>query len=85
MKDDQFSHSHRQEPVRAARQATAAEMNGKSVNFTPSTDEVARRAYFAYVNEGSLPGQDVQHWLEAEKQLLAERDLTRVHAFHNRT
>jgi hypothetical protein len=48
-------------------------------------DEVARRAYFSYVNEGSRPGRDVQHWLEAEEQLLAERDLTRLHGFHNRT
>jgi hypothetical protein len=54
-------------------------------DFAPSPDEVARRAYFSYVNEGSLPGHDVQHWLEAEAQLLAERNLTRVHGFHNRT
>jgi len=30
------------------------------------------KAYFCYVNEGSLPGHDVQHWLEAEARLLAE-------------
>jgi hypothetical protein len=46
---------------------------------------VARRAYFTYVNEGSRPGHEVQHWLQAEAQLLAERNLTRVHGFHNRT
>jgi hypothetical protein len=46
---------------------------------------VAGRAYFTYVNQGSLPGHDVQHWLEAEAQLLTERNLTRVHGFHNRT
>ena len=51
----------------------------------PSADEVARRAYFSYVNEGSLPGHEVQPWLEAEKQLIEERNLTRVHGFHNRT
>ena len=51
----------------------------------PSPDEVARRAYFSYVNQGSQPGHEVQHWLEAEKQLVAERNLTRVHGFHNRT
>lgn len=50
-----------------------------------SPDEVARRAYFSYVNEGSLPGHDVQHWLKAEADLLAERNLTRVHGFHNKT
>jgi len=58
---------------------------GNSPNdFAPSPDEVARRAYFTYVNQGSLPGHDVQHWLEAESQLLAERDLTRTHGFHDR-
>jgi hypothetical protein len=53
--------------------------------FVPSADEVARRAYFTYVNEGSQPGHEVQHWLEAEAQLLKERNLRRVHGFHNRT
>jgi hypothetical protein len=53
--------------------------------FTPSPDEVARKAYFAYENEGSRPGHEVQHWLKAEADLIAERNLTRVHGFHNRT
>jgi hypothetical protein len=51
--------------------------------FAPSPDEVARRAYFTYVNQGSLDGHQVQHWLEAESQLRAERDQTRVHGFHD--
>jgi hypothetical protein len=53
-------------------------------DFVPSPDEVARRAYFSYVNQGSLPGHDVRHWLEAESQLLAERNLTRVHGYDDR-
>ena len=53
--------------------------------FAPSADEVARRAYFSYVNQGALQGHDVQHWLDAEAELIAERNLTRVHGFHNRT
>ena len=56
-----------------------------AIDFVPSPDEVARRAYFTYVNQGSRPGQEVQHWLDAEAQLLAERNLTRVHGFHNRS
>ena len=55
------------------------------MEFTPSADEVARRAYFSFVNEGSPPGRDVQHWLEAEAELLDERNLTRIHGFHNKT
>ena len=54
-------------------------------DFIPSPDEVARRAYFAYVNEGSPDGREVQHWLVAEAEMIAERNLTRVHGFHNRT
>jgi hypothetical protein len=85
MKHNKLPHQQNQKPTGASRPTAAADINGNRVNFTPSPDEVARRAYFTYVNQGSLPGHDVQHWLEAEKQLLAERDLTRIHAFHNRT
>jgi len=60
-------------------------VNPSGIDFVPSPDEVARRAYFSYVNQGSQPGHEVQHWLEAEAQLVAERNLTRVHGFHNRT
>ena len=65
--------------------ATNATEQAVAADFTPSADEVARRAYFAYENEGSLPGRDVQHWLAAEAELIAERNRTRVHGFHNRT
>jgi len=61
------------------------DLNQSKIDFAPSPDEVARKAYFSHVNRGSLPGHDVQHWLEAEAQLLAERKLTRVHGFHNQT
>ena len=50
-----------------------------------SPDEVARRAYFSYVNEGCPEGRHVQHWLDAEAQLLDERNRTRTHGFHNQT
>jgi hypothetical protein len=55
------------------------------VDFAPSADEVARRAYFTYENEGSPQGRDVQHWLAAEAQLIVERNLTRVHGFQHQT
>jgi hypothetical protein len=53
--------------------------------FSPSPDEVAREAYFTYLNEGSPEGLHVQHWLDAEARLIKDRDRTRVHGFHNRT
>jgi len=68
-------------PVESSRAATAAELDQNEINFSPSADEVARRAYFSYVNEGFLQGQHVQHWLAAEAELIAERNLTRVHGY----
>ena len=57
--------------------------NPSAVAFVPSPDEVAQRAYFAYVNQGSLQGHEVQHWLAAEAELTAEHNLNRVHGFQN--
>jgi hypothetical protein len=40
---------------------------------SPSRDEIARRAYSIYLDQGSPPGRDVQHWLEAEVQVIKAR------------
>jgi hypothetical protein len=83
------NHTHHQDqtrqPADAARSISAAAMTPAESNYTPAPDEVARKAYFTYVNEGSQDGHEVQHWLQAEAQLIAERRLTRSHAFPNRT
>jgi hypothetical protein len=84
MKHNILSRFQKKEPANAPRPTSAA-LSRDEINFTPSTDEVSRRAYFSYENEGSLPGHDVQHWLKAEADLTAERKLTRVHGFHNQT
>ena len=78
-------HSEDQEPARGSTPTAALDPDQRENTFAPSPDEVARRAYFTYVNQGSLPGHDVQHWLEAEAHLIEERNLTRVHGFHHRT
>ena len=83
MKHTKFSQDQNQKPIVAPRPAAALSQN--EINFTPSTDEVARRAYFSYENQGSLPGHDVQHWLKAEAELIAERNLTRTHGFRHQT
>jgi hypothetical protein len=85
MKHKHFSPDQNQKPAGASPPTAAADLNQNEIDFAPSADEVARKAYFSYVNEGSLPGHEVQHWLEAEAQLLAERKLTRVHGFHKQT
>jgi hypothetical protein len=77
--------SQTQPAVMAPQPTSSAAVNQAEANFTPSPDEVARKAYFAYENLGSKPGHEVQHWLKAEADLIAERDLTRVHGFHNKT
>jgi hypothetical protein len=66
------------EPLLAKNNADQTE-----TNFTPFPEEIARRAYFSYVNEGSPQGCHVQHWLDAEAGLINERNRTRIHGFHN--
>ena len=85
MKHNKFSQDQNQEPASASRPTAAANLNRNEIDFAPSADEVARRAYFSYVNQGSLQGHEVQHWLAAQAELIAERNLTRVHGFHNQT
>ncbi len=85
MKNKKFSQDQNQKTAGVSRAAAVADLSQNKIDFAPSADEVARRAYFSYVNEGSRQGHDVQHWLEAEAHLLAERNRTRIHGFHNRT
>jgi hypothetical protein len=50
----------------------------------PSKDEIARRAYFIYQQEGSQPGHDAENWAKAEAQVPvlkeARRKETEAHA-----
>ena len=84
MKHYNFS-QHQTQKISNDARSIAGGLSQKEINFSPSPDEVARKAYFAFENQGSLPGHDVQHWLAAEAELTAERNLTRVHGFHNKT
>ncbi|HEV2331487.1 MAG TPA: DUF2934 domain-containing protein [Verrucomicrobiae bacterium] len=81
MKNDIFPRN--QKPARATQPIPVGSLSQNEINFTPSPDEVARRAYFTYVNQGSPQGREVQHWLQAEAELLQERKLTRIHRFHD--
>ena len=77
--------SKNQQTAIAPRPTSAAGADQKEIDFTPSPGEVARKAHFAYENERFQPGHDVQHWLKAEADLIAEHNLTRVHGYHNQT
>ena len=85
MNNNNYSPNQKQKAASTASTNARVPSKGDEKDFAPSADEVARRAYFNYVNEGSSPGRHVQHWLAAEAELLKERDLTRTHSFHNRT
>ncbi len=85
MKHNRQLQDQNQKPPQVPRPAPATALNAREIDFTPSPDEVARRAYFTYLNQGSRDGHEVQHWLAAEADLIAERNRTRVHGFHNPT
>jgi len=85
MKHQKHSNGQSQNSTSASPAAPVVDEKQSEKDFAPSSDEVARRAYFSYVNEGSQPGREVQHWLAAEAELIAERNQTRIHGFHNKT
>jgi hypothetical protein len=85
MEQNKFSQNQKQDPASALPPVAATSLGQNEIDFVPSPDEVARRAYFSYVNQGSSSGHEVQHWLAAEAELIAERDRTRAHGFHNQT
>ena len=64
-------HSHQQNS-KSANPSAAAGLNQNETDFVPAPDEVARRAYFRYENQGSVQGNHVEHWLAAESELIAE-------------
>jgi hypothetical protein len=38
---------------------------------TPTQEQIARRAYEIFMERGQPDGRDLEHWLEAERQLRA--------------
>src|SRR5260370_42291489 len=53
-----------------------------SARSTPSDEEIRRRAYEIYLERGDLPGDELDDWLRAERELhkvaLFARDWNRV-------
>jgi hypothetical protein len=50
--------------------------NDTAPTFRPSDDEIAKRAYELYLQRGSLPGYEVDDWLQAEAELIAASSRT---------
>jgi hypothetical protein len=38
----------------------------------PSQEEIALRAYHLYLERGCVPGNELEDWIQAERQLLSE-------------
>lgn len=48
-----------------------------------SPRDVAERAYFYYLNDGSTSGRELEHWLRAEQDLILGQQRTTFHGSHN--
>ena len=55
-----------------ATQATKATQAPNGVAPKPTQEEIAIRAYNLYLERGGAPGNELQDWIEAERQLLEE-------------
>jgi hypothetical protein len=71
---------HRSASKSKERPASALSTEGVSAGenqaptvVTPTPEEVADRAYLNYENHGAADGHDVEDWLRAEGELIAER------------
>jgi len=42
---------------------------GTSANHTPNREEIRLRAYEIYLERGGLPGNELDDWLQAEREL----------------
>jgi hypothetical protein len=82
MKDNNFPQD--QKPAATPLPKAAINLNQNEMDFSPPPDEVARKAYFSYVNQGSRPGHEVRHWLAAEAELIAERKRAGPYGFRHR-
>jgi hypothetical protein len=69
MKANQFSPSVSPRASKAQIQTAGTELNQNKTASSPSPEAVSRRAYGIYEDQGSQPGHEVKHWLEAEAQL----------------
>ena len=64
-------------PASTTKPIAAAASDVEPNRFCAPTGRGGQEGLLHYVNQVSLPGHDVQHWLEAEAHLIAERNLTR--------
>jgi hypothetical protein len=71
-------HAVMKHPVQSRQQHQARSIPGPIIQAASSDDaargeDIARKAYFTYVDRGSQPGHDLRDWLEAETGIRAEQ------------
>jgi len=73
MKHNKAPNTKKQKPFATAAMLDAtAPQDANTIPFSPTEDEVAYRAYLNYQNHGGADGHDVENWLRAESELIAE-------------
>ena len=50
-------------------QATSTQAEESSVGKPAGEEEIKRRAYEIYLERGEQPGRELDHWLQAEREL----------------
>ena len=78
MKHKHFPRNKSQNLVTVSRPIDNSVPKQDGLHFQPARDEVAKRAYLSYVNNGFLHGNEIGDWLKAEAELVAEHDVTQV-------
>jgi hypothetical protein len=53
--------------------ALAAEQTMQGMRVEPTTEQIRNRAYEIYVSRGDAPGDELQDWLFAERELLSKQ------------
>jgi hypothetical protein len=51
--------------------ATTTKVSVTAVKRSPTADEIARRSYQIFLEHGGEHGHDVEHWIQAERDLSA--------------
>jgi Protein of unknown function (DUF2934) len=49
----------------------------RAASNQPTQEEIALRAYHIYLQRGDAPGNEVEDWMQAERQLLEENEKPR--------
>jgi hypothetical protein len=79
MKPEHFARDNKgQDPLKPAQPDATGTLVRHRMDIPLSGDEIAKTAYQGYLSRGSLPGHDVEDWLEAEAILRTERNLVWV-------